>query len=83
MQCPEVNKQWQALEKWCKYFITSELKISPKCNILNNYHGKNDKLVNTVVLALKRYVYVAKCQEKMLNFQEFIRYLMYIKKIEY
>ena len=71
-ECPQVMQLWQALIRWIKYFWKIDLKLNLSIVILNNYDGEEKWLINTVILIMKRYVYVSKCMENQLSFQAYI-----------
>ena len=50
--------------------------------ILNNYQGKHKQFVNTLILVMKHYIYVAKCRENKPTFMEFLQMLRETHKIE-
>ena len=51
--CPLVAKLWKQLEKWIKYFLKIDFALTPAIIILNNYTGKERKLVNMMIVILK------------------------------
>ena len=81
-ECKESSQLWQALRKWLKYAVKVDLTLTLPLVILNNYRGKNAKIVNTLILIMKRYIYVSKCKNEQLRFPNFIEQANYVQKIE-
>ena len=49
----------------------------------STYQGSNEKFVNTLILILKRYIYVTKCFEGKLKFNDYMSQFYYYAKVEY
>ena len=85
-ECNQVQKQWlflkKFLKKWCKYWYTINIELDPKTIIYNNCTGPDKQMINTIIIASKRFIYVTKCYEKPLNFKEFPNFLNDIVNIE-
>ena len=76
------TKQWKALSRWLKYFFKIDFELTPEVFVLNNFKGPNAALINTLILTLKRYLYVAKCFEKNPIFAEYLGYINKIYRVE-
>ena len=82
-ECKQVNRLWKALEKWKKYYIGITVVLTDERIILNNYQGKCSQIINTLILCLKRYIYVSKCKEEsVLNFQSYMTSIFQLKRVE-
>ena len=82
-KCNEVQILWEKLKKWIWYFLKLKIDFNAVTVILNNYIGTQSKIVNTLILMLKRYIYVTKCKEENLSFVNFINTMFQIREIEY
>ena len=82
VECEEVKKLWYGLERWIDHFMKIKVTFTPEIIIFNKYQGKQSELMNTLVLIMKRYVYVQKCKKKTLSFQGYISHILYVKRIE-
>ena len=81
-ECQKVKKLWHALEKWCEYYYKIDVKFDQSTIILNNYKGKEKKMINNIILCLKQSIYSTKCKQESLNFTNFVAYLDYWYQIE-
>ena len=52
---------WKALKKWIQYFFEISIELPVDTVILNNYIGKQQQMINTIILVIKQYTYAAKC----------------------
>ena len=59
-----------------------KVQLTKKNVILNDVRGKNQQILNTLILNLKRFIYVQKCNQKQLNFQGFIKQMYNLKRVE-
>ena len=82
VECPQVQSLWTLLQRWIKYFMGMEVEFTKELIILNNYKGGRKKLINTLILILKRYIYIKKCLGHEATFQGFISEVYHIRKIE-
>ena len=80
--CIHVKKLWTALEKWADYFFGLKMELSKALVILNNYSGPQKQLINTVLLAMKQFIYASKCKEEIPLFLKFPQILDYWERIE-
>ena len=62
VECCTVQKLWYALTKWVKFHVNIQLNITNKLVILNNYSGIHERMVNTLILIMKQYIYSSKCK---------------------
>ena len=68
--CTKVKPIWQALQRWFKYHFNMLVECSESLVILNNYKGQHAKLINTIILIAKQYIYAQKCANEQLNFAQ-------------
>ena len=81
-ECIKVKDLWKNLSKWVKYFLSINLKLNYQMVIFNQYTGHYNLLLNTMILVLKRYIYVSKCFEKIPNFNDYLNAVNETAKIE-
>ena len=62
--------------------IKTQIKLDYVTIIFNYVQSRNSHFINTVILVLKQYIYVTKCQKGWLNYQEFIAKLNKTYRIE-
>ena len=82
IECMYSRKLWRALQKWVKFYLKCTVRYSKEEILLNNYDGPNKSLINTMILVMKRYIYVAKCFEEKLTFIKFLTMLNQTYRIE-
>ena len=82
VECRNVKNQWKNLRKWCKYILGITFELTDRDIILNNFNGKSKAFVNTLILLMKRYLYVTKCAEIPPVFTGFLAMLNDIYKLE-
>ena len=74
VNCEFVKKLWKAIEKWVSYMYGENVILTEEVIILNNYRSKSDKkLINTIILICKQYIYACKCCKKPIEIMEAIR----------
>ena len=81
-KCPKVRKLWSALNKWVSKLLKEKIYIADADIILNNVKGKYAQLLNTMVLIMKRYIYVTKCKDNELNFTAYMALVDHVHKVE-
>ena len=62
--CGKVEQLRKALIIWLKRIGITITEITREEVILNTYKGKEAQMMKTVILLMKRYIYVSKCMEK-------------------
>lgn len=83
VECHHVQKIWQALKKWLNNFHKIKVVWTPSVIIFSNYKGKSAKLVNTLLLIFKFYIYKTKVQVKnKLKFIDGMSDVVHFKNIE-
>lgn len=70
IQCPHVAKIWKAFAKWIKYVFDITFNIDCQTIIFNIFEGEEKMMINTMILIIKHYIYVAKCNNSPLKFIE-------------
>ena len=84
VECRKVKNLWKKIERWIAYFLDIRCVFSPAVIILNNYQQARKKLINTIILSTKRFIYVKKCYASVeLNFQELIKEWIKTKRVEF
>ena len=82
VECIYVQKIWKAIIRWMYCFCFIEVEFTQYEIILNGYKGAFVQLVNTICLIIKYHIYVQKCLNRKLCFQEVIRSITKYKIIE-
>ena len=77
-----VQKLWKALKKWLYNIIKKKVEISDQEIIFNEFKGTEKSVVNTLIIILKRYIYVTKCKAEQLNFTCYISLVRFVYEIE-
>ena len=72
LHCEKIGPLWRSLSKWIEYFLKVKITGGPELVLLNNYVGKQGKLINTLVIILKQYIYASKCLEEKPTFMGFL-----------
>ena len=81
--CKYSKQLWKALIKWLNNLAQQKVKLQYAEIILNQYKGANRILINTLILIMKRYIYVAKCKEdNNLNFISFVALVRHTQNVE-
>ena len=70
--CKYVKSFWTAVSRWVRYMIDGSFQLEFSKIMLNRYGGKNSKLLNTIILLAKHYIYVQRCKNESLNFCQFL-----------
>ena len=73
VECEKVKTLWRNLEKWLKYFHKIEISLDKESILLNNYKDKHSTYVNLMILIMKRYIYVTRCEESDPKFNCFVQ----------
>ena len=81
--CPKVRKIWNVLKKWLYYFCNIKLEIETEQIVLNRYKESFQRMVNTIILIVKYYIYVQKVAGNHLSFLDVVKYIEKYKRIEY
>ena len=81
-ECKVVYPIWSKVERICNYFFNIKLVMSKEMCILNNYVGKNKKIVNTIIATMKQWLYAQKCFEIKPDFAKFMEKLSYWYEID-
>ena len=81
-QCNETQKMWKLLQKWIRYFLQEKCNLMPELIIFNNYKGKSKKLIDTLILTMKRFIFVKKVLEQQVNFCAYLSEVNHMRKIE-
>ena len=81
-QCKEVQKLWKALSRWILRLANIKVEMTNPMIICNNYSGKSNKFINTLIILMKRFIYVRKCCNEKLEFIPFIQYVDKYCRIE-
>ena len=73
------------MEKFCQVvqiplwgYDQSHSKISDS----KRFQGLHKNMINTLILIMKRFIYVAKCQETIPNFSQFVALINHTVKVE-
>jgi len=84
-ECVEVKNIWEKLEHWLNRELTyGGLKIEIEMIFLLDIEAGNlTNIINLIVLITLRYIYVNKCLDKKLYFEELLHRIEEIKDIEY
>ena len=73
INCNEVTKLWKALKNWInRYFAIDVQEFTPRTIIFNGYEGPHSKLINTLILVMKQFIYAVKCKGQQLNFINYL-----------
>lgn len=85
--CTKVKQIWKALKRWVKHFYSLEITFSAANILLLRYKGRMSKLINTLFLITRFYIYRCKAQNSRLNFSDlavdFVRHKNIEKHIAY
>ena len=81
-ECSKVKKLWRALKKWLKFTLQQDVSLEFNEIIFNEYKGPQKSLIETLILVMKRYIYVTKCKAEQPRFTNFVALISYIEKIE-
>ena len=79
--CTNTLKLWYDVATW----LLPEIVLYPYINTQNIMLGildRNKNLENTLILAIKRYIYVCKCKKQNINLNGTIIYLQNLRNIE-
>ena len=68
INCQKAQKLWKALNRWLQYMCNTQIKIDRSIIILNNYKGKHQWIVNTIILLTKQYLYATYCMKEQCKF---------------
>ena len=83
VKCEIVRKSiWKPLIRWLDYYCYIEFTSDPLDILFCTFKGLFAKLVNTVILIAKYYIYVKKCLEQKLILIELITEITNFKKLE-
>ena len=72
--CKKVKKLWLCLEKWCEYFFKTKVRFTNRMIIFNEYSGKQKTFVNSLILYLKRYIYIYICKQMYRRNTKFLEF---------
>lgn len=64
--CPEILLLWYNMAQWLLPDVDLYQYINTENIILGIFNSRND-LENTLLLAIKRYIYVCKCKNELIN----------------
>ena len=82
-QCTVTQKKmWKPLTKWLDYFCYIQTDFNVQEIIFNTYKGPFHKMVNTIILIVKQYIYAKKCMNENLEFSQIINMISRTKAIE-
>ena len=81
-ECKKVQKMWNLLNQWCKYHYNIVISLTNEVILFNVYSGKEKKLINSLILLLKRYIYITKCKKENMSFIAYMKLVSYICNIE-
>ena len=82
VKCEKVMVLWKLLGKWLKHFCFIDLHINGYDIMFNRYRDSFPRLVNTIILIVKQYIYASKCLNKELKFTEIISKIQEYKVLE-
>ena len=69
-ECPEVQKLWKELIKWCQTYIDPSVTLDPFSCLLTGFN--NDKTMTNVLLVCKYYIHVQRIFNEPLIFQQLL-----------
>lgn len=72
IDCCETKKIWKALCKWLQYFHSIKVSFTKEQIIFSNNKARSAKLINSITLITKFYIYKAKTLKKKPIFTELI-----------
>lgn len=81
-ECQHVKKLWSLLEKWLNHFHQIRVQFNLENVILNNYNGRDSKIINMFILVTKHYIYKTKAQQGKLKFVNLMTEIQTYKNIE-
>ena len=81
-RCKKVIDIWKLLSRWLKHFCFIDFETEEYAIVFNRYRDSFPKLVNTILLIVKQYIYAAKCQKRELKFTEIIGKIQEYKMLE-
>ena len=76
-ECTWIKPLWNALERFCKYYLAIDLVLDNHVIIMNNYKGKHRAFVNLFISTMKQHLYASKCKEQLPTFLQFVEKLSY------
>ena len=74
-ECEVSQKMWKLLSKWISYWFQQKVELTAEIVLFNSFKGKNVKVINTIILIMKRYLYIQKCKEERPEFRVFVNYM--------
>ena len=83
VECTTVQTIWRALKKWLYHFCYVEFDVDVYTILMNRYKDSFPKMVNTIILIVKQYIYASKCLENQLNFTEVVKRIQKYKTLEH
>ena len=84
-ECNHNRAIWNAPSKWAKrkQITFNQENVSLENIIFCNFAGENHKLVNTLILIFKQYIYAMKCKKNSPLFIDTLSRVVQFQKIEY
>ena len=83
IDCAHVRETiWNPLRKWLNHYCYIELELNPFVILFNMYKDSFPKLVNTLILITKQYIYASRCLEIPLSFPHLVTKIAEYRNIE-
>ena len=85
LTCPITTNLWQTIQRKCSPFLTlPDITVSTvHLGFFSEPPDQNMMIKNQVLLSFKQFIYKHRADRPSVNFENFLRYLMLIHKIEF
>ena len=79
----EIKRFWEIFKRWCNYIFDIQVLLShPATIIYNNYKGPHRRMINTMILIAKQYIYACTCLEEKVKFNKFYQEIIRVYYVE-
>lgn len=80
--CEIVKPIWNFVRKWLSKLLRDTFELSNAEIIFNDFRGSHKAFINSVILYIKRYIYVSKCKNVKPQVSQIITTLIQNRDIE-
>ena len=71
LECEVVKKFWRALQRWVEYFFGIYFEPLDKSVIFLDLNGADAELLNRILLKATHYIYITKCNKRVLRLYDY------------